>query len=110
MAKQSEIKISVTLDENKVPEKLSWSAEDGGIKDEQTQALLLSVWDSVDKECLRIDLWTKDMPIEEMQEFFYQTIVSLSNTYKRATQDEKVAQFLVEMGEQFATLVNEAKG
>ncbi|KAA1244857.1 gliding motility protein GldC [Aquimarina sp. RZ0] len=87
----SEIRIDIELDENKVPEKLRWTAKDGGIENEETKAMLLSVWDYKNKESLRIDLWTKDMPVDEMKMFFHQTLVSMSDTFQRATQDEKMA-------------------
>lgn len=86
----SEIKLKVGLDENRVPEKLTWSAEDGGIVNEEAKAMLLSVWDSKNQESLKIDLWTKDMPVDEMKTFFHQTLVSLSDTFMKATQDEKM--------------------
>ena len=44
--RNSKIEISVDLDENKIPEKISWSAEDGNIKNKESKALFLSVWDS----------------------------------------------------------------
>lgn len=87
---KSEIKIDVELDENRVPEKLRWTAKDGGVDNEETKALLLSVWDPESQESLRIDLWTKDMPVDQMRLFFYQTLVSMSDTFYRATQDEKM--------------------
>lgn len=92
MAKEetSEILLKITLDENRIPEKLSWSARDGGIEDEEAKAMLLSVWDSRNKESLKIDLWTKDMPLDEMKIFFHQTLLSLSDTFMKATQDEKM--------------------
>ncbi len=86
----SEITLTVGLDENRVPEKLQWSAQDGGIDNEEAKAMLLSVWDSKNQESLKIDLWTKDMPVEEMKIFFHQTLVSLSDTFMKATQDEKM--------------------
>ena len=86
----SEITIKVTLDENRIPEALNWSAEDGGINNEEAKAMLLSMWDGEQKESLRIDLWTKDMPVDEMKIFFHQTLVALSDTFNRATQDEKM--------------------
>ena len=69
----SEIKFLVELDENKVPEKVSWTAQDGGVQLEETKAILLSVWDAKAQETLRIDLWTKEMPVDEMKLFFHQT-------------------------------------
>jgi gliding motility-associated protein GldC len=86
----SEITLRVSLDENRVPEKLHWSAEDGGVENEEARAMLLSVWDHNNKESLKIDLWTKDMPVDEMKVFFHQTLVALTQTYYRATQDEKM--------------------
>jgi gliding motility-associated protein GldC len=71
---QSKIELNVELDENRVPEKLSWTAQDGGISNEEAKAMMLSVWDDKAKEMLRIDLWTKDMPVDDMKIFFHQTL------------------------------------
>lgn len=61
----SEIKFNIELDENRVPEKLTWSAQDGGVQAEEAKAIMLSIWDSKAQETMRIDLWTKDMPVDE---------------------------------------------
>ncbi len=100
--KESEIKIKVGLDENRVPETLYWSAEDGGVNQEEAKAMMLSVWDPKEKESLRIDLWTKDMPVDDMKMFFYQTLVSMSDTFNRATQDEKMTATMKDFCEYFA--------
>lgn len=98
----SEITLTVSLDDNKVPEKLNWSAQDGGINNEEAKAMLLSVWDSKNKESLKIDLWTKDMPVDEMKIFFHQTLVSLSDTFMKATQDEKMTATMKDFCDYFA--------
>lgn len=98
----SEIKFLVELDENKVPEKLSWTAQDGGIEAEEAKAIMLSIWDSKAKETMRIDLWTKDMPVDEMKIFFHQTLVAMSDTFKRATDDEKMADTMKDFCDYFA--------
>jgi gliding motility-associated protein GldC len=98
----SEIKFLVELDENRVPEKLTWTAQDGGVQLEEAKAMLLSIWDSKTKETLRIDLWTKDMPVDEMKIFFHQTLVALSDTFERATQDEKMTATMKDFCEYFA--------
>ncbi|GAL66867.1 GldC protein [Jejuia pallidilutea] len=67
---KSKIELNVELDENRVPEKLFWTAEDGGITNAEAKAMMLSVWDDKAKEMLRIDLWTKDMPVDDMKIFF----------------------------------------
>lgn len=98
----SEIKFLVELDENRVPEKLTWTAQDGGVDAEEAKAMMLSIWDSKVKETLRIDLWTKDMPVDEMKLFFHQTLVAMSETFNRATGDEKMAATMRDFGDYFA--------
>ncbi|WP_298900217.1 gliding motility protein GldC [uncultured Psychroserpens sp.] len=98
----SKIELSVELDENRVPEKLQWTAEDGGISNEEAKAMMLAVWDAKAKETLRIDLWTKDMPVDEMKQFFHQTLVEMSNTFYRATQDEKMTATMKDFCDYFA--------
>ena len=100
--KTSDIKITVGLDENNVPDKLLWTAQDGGIEQEEAKALLLSVWDSKAKETLRIDLWTKDMPVDEMKQFFHQTLVAMADTFQRATADEKMSDTMRDFCDYFA--------
>lgn len=99
---KSTIALNVELDENRVPEKLFWTAQDGGITNEEAKALLLSVWDSKSQETLRIDLWTKDMPVEEMKVFFHQTLVAMSDTFLKATQDEKMTATMKDFCDYFA--------
>ena len=88
--KKTQIIIDVDLDENKVPEQISWSAKDGGISNMQSKAILLSFWDSKKQETLKMDLWVKDMPIDQMKLFFHQTFLSMSESFYRATNDEKM--------------------
>jgi len=98
----SEIKFLVKLDENRVPEKLIWSAQDGGIQNEEAKAMMLSIWDGKAQETLRIDLWTKEMPVAEMKLFFHQTLVAMTDTFKRATNDEKMADTMKDFCDYFA--------
>ena len=99
---KSVISIDVALDENRVPEKLSWTARDGGVVDQETKAVMLSVWDSKPQESMRIDLWTKDMPVDEMKLFFHQTLVSMSETFERATGDKKMSETMKDFCDYFA--------
>ena len=98
----SKIELQVELDDNRIPEKLFWTAQDGGITNEEAKAMMLSVWDSKTQETLRIDLWTKDMPVDEMKVFFHQTLVAMSNTFHRATQDEKMTATMKDFCDYFA--------
>ncbi|WP_350290488.1 gliding motility protein GldC [uncultured Croceitalea sp.] len=102
VAHTSEIRLKVGLDENRVPEELTWSAEDGGIDNEKAKAMMLSVWDSKNQESLKIDLWTKDMPVDEMKTFFHQTLVTMADTFMKATQDEKMTATMKDFCDYFA--------
>ncbi len=99
---KSQIAIEVTLDDNKVPEKLNWTAKDGGVDNAETKAMMLSVWDHTKKESLRIDLWTKDMPLDEMKIFFHQTLSAMADTFYRATNDEKMTDTMKDFCDYFA--------
>lgn len=99
---QSDIKVKVTLDENRVPEALAWTARDGGVANEPAKAMLLSLWDHKNQEAIKIDLWTKDMPVDEMKLFFHQTLVTMTDTFRRATQDEKMTATMKDFCDYFA--------
>jgi gliding motility-associated protein GldC len=83
---QSTISIHVGMDENKIPDSISWSATDTSAdKAQKAKAFMLAFWDGAEKTALRIDLWTKEMMIDEMADFFYQTFMTMADTYGRAT-------------------------
>lgn len=84
---KSSILIDVTTDENRVPARINWSATDTTAEQAQeAKAMMLSFWDGADKAALRIDLWTNKMMVDEMADFFYQTLMTMADTYGRATQ------------------------
>ena len=99
---KSEIKIEVGLDENRIPERLKWSADDGGINNKESKALMLSVWDNKEKETYKINLWTKDMPVDEMKQFFHQTLISMSDSFELATNDDKMSATMRDFCDYFA--------
>jgi gliding motility-associated protein GldC len=89
---KSTIKIDVSLDETRMPESIAWSATESTMDAERkAKAMILSFWDGADKTALRIDLWTKEMMIDEMADFFYQTMMSMAETYARATRQDELA-------------------
>jgi gliding motility-associated protein GldC len=85
----STITIDVRLDADKVPQDIEWRAEASSAHDPQkAKAMLVAFWDAVDKSALRIDLWTKEMMVDEMADFYYQVFVTMADTFKRATNNE----------------------
>ena len=98
---QSNIRIDVSLNENRVPESITWTASESNEDAARiAKAMMLSFWDGADKSALRIDLWTKDMMVDEMADFYYQTIMTMADTFDRATHQPE----LVEDMKQFAKM------
>lgn len=92
MPKTSNIHIEVTLDEEKVPEAITWHATDSTAEGQnEARAMMLSFWDNAEKNALRIDLWTKKMMVDEMADFMYQAIMGMADTFQRATRDDALA-------------------
>lgn len=89
---KSTIAIDVQLDEQKVPQQIGWLASDSTADMVQdAKAIMLSFWDGADKTALRIDLWTKDMMVDEMADFYYQSLMGMADTFLRATQNSELA-------------------
>ena len=87
----STIGIEIELDENKVPQQIQWTASDSTADMMQpAKSMMLAFWDGADKSALRIDLWTKDMMVDEMADFYYQTMMGMADTYLRATQQKEL--------------------
>jgi len=102
----SEIKIKVDLNENNLPMGISWSAEDGNINAAAASAFMLSIWDTKEKNTMKIDLWTKDMSIEEMKQFFHQSLLSMADTFEKATGENLICEDLRDYCYHFAEKMN----
>ena len=87
--KKSDIKISVALDDDHVPEKIFWDADDKQAPGmQETKSMSLAMWDHNLKNTMRIDLWTKDMSVDEMKRFYIDCLGGLSQSILSATGDE----------------------
>ena len=105
--KETEITIKVNLDNNNIPEQISWSAPDGGMKDQPTKAILLSFWDSQKRETLKMDLWTKEMPVDEMKTFVLQTFLSMKQSISKATGEENLINLIEDFCVEFEKRISE---
>ena len=87
--KKSTITFTVHLDEKNIPEKILWRATDGPTeKETETKSINIALWDHQQKNTLRIDLWTKDMPIHEMKRFYIDCMGGMAQTLLKSTGDE----------------------
>jgi gliding motility-associated protein GldC len=90
---ESEIRLKVGLDSHRNPIKLSWTAEEGGIEpDREVKAFFLTTWDKKENNSMRMDLWTTDFMVEEMQTLIFQHLMSLAEVVDRSTGDVKSAE------------------
>lgn len=90
---QKHIHITVELDDKNIPEKIEWEADDmqPGMQKTNCRAMLLSLWDARNKDTLKLDLWTRDMTVDEMKIFFHQTLVTMADTLETAINDERIS-------------------
>lgn len=103
---ESQIDIRVSMDANKVPEDITWTATDGGVSKRKAKAMALAMWDAQERTAMHMDLWTKEMSVEEMQHFLCQTMMTLASTFEKATSDKAHAQAIRKFTEELARRLN----
>jgi len=94
IVKTSEISVKVGTNSNNVPVRMMWTAQDGEIENAEAAGMFLSMWDPAQKNTMKIDLWTKDLSIEEMKQFFHQTLVTMADTFEKATGEKNISEDL----------------
>lgn len=101
--KTAEIKLTIQLDDNNIPENILWESTDSANEEAlPVQAMMLSLWDNSYKNTLKIDLWTKEMPVDEMKRFFYETLQTMGDTFLRATGEKNIVEDLRDYCAHFA--------
>ncbi len=99
---QSTIAIDVTLDEQKIPHQILWNASQSSSEEKQdAKAIMISFWDGKERAALRIDLWTKEMMVDEMADFYYQTMMTMADTFERATHQQELVGEMKDFATQF---------
>lgn len=99
---QSTIKIDILLDPDKIPEQINWQASDSTADMVQkAKAMSVAFWDGADKSALRIDLWTKDMMVDEMADFYYQMMMGMADSFKRATRQQEMSDDMKKFAKEF---------
>ena len=96
------LKFEIELDDNNLPKNIEMHSSDNAAHEKDVKALMVSAWASKTKETLRIDLWTKDMPVNEMCIMYHQTLIGMASTLDRATGHDKLAGALRDYCEFFA--------
>lgn len=101
--KKAEIKLTIDMDENNVPDNIMWESTDSQNKEAlPVKSMMLALWDHNYKNTLRIDLWTKDMPVDDMKRFFYETLQTMGDSFLRATGEKNIVEDLRDYCAHFA--------
>ncbi len=88
--KRSELHFSIELDDQNIPDKIFWLATDNNPEEKvyETKGIAVSIWDQDNKNTMKLDLWTKEMQVDEMKKFMIETLVGMGETLKTATGDD----------------------
>ena len=90
--RKTHITFNIELDTNNVPERILWDASDKPeATPSETKTISVALWDGAQKNTLRIDLWTKDMPVEDMKRFYIDCLGGLAQSMQSSTGDEYMA-------------------
>ena len=109
MPNTSMIRIHVSSDEAGVTG-IDWEADDAPETGPQAaRAMVLALWDAERRNALRIDLWTREMTVEDMNDFVFQTLLSLADTYKAATNDDALMSEIKIFAREFAEKASAAE-
>ena len=102
MLKSSDIRLRVLMDDDGI-EEIRWRADEGPSPDEQAaKAMILALWDAQERSSLRIDLWAKEMEVDDMNDFFFQTLMTMADTYANATTFAPLAGEIKVFAQEFA--------
>ncbi|MBU3662611.1 MAG: gliding motility protein GldC [Bacteroidetes bacterium] len=92
VVKTSQIRVDVHLDKENLPILIEWDADDADFNGkEQAKGMMLSIFDGLQQNAMRIDLWTQDMNVEEMNLFMFQTLATMADTFEKATNNKEVS-------------------
>jgi gliding motility-associated protein GldC len=100
-SRTAEIRLTVDLDADSVATRIEWQAAEAPGGAAPCQSMMLSLWDSEKKTTAAIDLWTRDMTIDDMNCFVYQVLHKMADTYLRATKNAPMAEAIHEFGDKF---------
>lgn len=101
MKDSADINIQVQRENSNI-QRIMWTAKESAEQSEQeAKAMLLALWDADAKQSLRIDLWAQDMTIHDMNDFFFQTLRSMADTYAKATSNQNLKAEMMTFAQEF---------
>ena len=87
------VRTTVFVDEQGIAPEDEWDADDADFEGkEPAKAMILSLFNGIEQNAMRIDLWTSEMRVDEMNLFMFQTLATLADTFERATNNKELAE------------------
>lgn len=111
--KKSKIEIHVGLDDQNHPSEITWTSDDhpDGPQVNEAKAMLLAFFDKAYLDTYKIDIWTNELQVVEMDRLMFQTLRALADTYNTATRNTSLAndmqRFVEYFGEQTGIIKKE---
>ena len=96
------LKFEVELDENNLPNSIKMLEDQAKNSAINLKALMIAAWDAKRKETLRVDIWTKDMPVNDMFILYHQNMMGMATSLEKSTGQDKLAQALRDYCDFFA--------
>ncbi len=89
---KSKILFEIELDKDSIPEKITWEADQKETPGpSETKAISVALWDQTQNNTLRMDLWSKDMPVDEMKRFYVDCLGGMAQSILNSTGDDFMA-------------------
>ena len=88
------LKFEVELDENNLPKNIQMVGHQLDKDEVNLKALMIAAWDAQKKETLRVDIWTKDMPVHDMFILYHQNMMGMATSLDKSTGEGKLAEAL----------------
>jgi len=103
IAKTSEIRFKIGMNEQNIPLDIKWMATDSKNQElRDCKSIMISIWDMTQNETMKIDLWTKDMTTDEMHSHYFQTLLSMTESYAKATGNPHAVEEMKKFAQQLA--------
>ena len=96
------LKFEVELDENNLPNSIKMLEEKASNSSIDLKTLMIAGWDAKRKETLRVDIWTKDMPVNDMFIMYHQNMMGMATSLEKSTGQNKLANALRDYCDFFA--------
>ena len=106
----SDIHVAVSMDDEGIQDIRGEADDAPEPTSQQAKAMILALWDGVERNAMRIDLWTVDMTVDDMNDFVFQTLISLADSYGSATGNKPMSAELKIFAREFAEKASRAEG